>query len=98
MEQLTNDKLFRSVRELIEKSRSEVVRNVNTVMTYTYYHIGEMIVNEEQAGSQRAAYTETIVKDLSQALTRNMAKVIRIVTWTISKGSTCYIRNRFRNH
>nr|WP_256382330.1 PDDEXK nuclease domain-containing protein [Mucilaginibacter sp. NFR10] len=56
------------------KSRSEVVRNVNTVMTYTYYHIGEMIVNEEQAGSQRAAYTETIVKDLSQALTREYGK------------------------
>jgi len=74
MEQLTNDKLFRSVRELIAKSRSEVVRNVNTVMTYTYYHIGEMIVNEEQAGSQRAAYTETIVKDLSQALTREYGK------------------------
>ncbi|SDI85108.1 PDDEXK nuclease domain-containing protein [Mucilaginibacter gossypii] len=74
MEQLTNDKLFRSVRELIEKSRSEIVRNVNTVMVYTYYHIGEMIVNEEQAGSQRAAYAETIVKDLSEALTREYGK------------------------
>ena len=74
MEQLTNDKLFRSVRELIEKSRSEIVRNVNTVMVYTYYHIGKMIVNEEQAGSQRAAYAETIVKDLSEALTREYGK------------------------
>lgn len=74
MEQLTNDELFRSVRELIEKSRSEIVRNVNTVMVFTYYHIGEMIVKEEQAGNQRAAYAETIVKDLSEALTREYGK------------------------
>ena len=29
-------------------------------MDFTYYHMGEMIVNEEQARNQRAAYAETI--------------------------------------
>jgi hypothetical protein len=73
--ELSNQKtLFRSVRELIEESRGQVVRNVNTIMIYTYYHIGKMIVEEEQSGHTRAAYAESILKDLSSALTAEYGK------------------------
>lgn len=60
--------LFQSVRELIEDSRRHVVRNVNTIMIYTNFTIGKMIVEEEQKGSKRAGYAETVLKDLSMAL------------------------------
>ena len=60
--------LFQSVRELIEDSRKHIVRNVNTVMIYTNFTIGKMIVEEEQKGTKRAGYAESILKDLSSAL------------------------------
>lgn len=66
--------LLQSVRELIEESRTHVVRNVNTVMIYTYFNIGKMIIDEEQHGNERAGYAEEIVKDLSLLLTREYGK------------------------
>lgn len=74
MGQSPNDKLFRSVRELIENARTQVARNVNTIMLYTNYTIGQMIVEEEQKGSNRAGYAETVVKDLSISLTAAYGK------------------------
>lgn len=74
MQPINHDKLFQSVKELIENARSYVVRNVNTAMLYTNYTIGQMIVEEEQKGSDRAGYAETIVKDLSLSLTANYGK------------------------
>ncbi|HEY4325176.1 MAG TPA: PDDEXK nuclease domain-containing protein [Mucilaginibacter sp.] len=66
--------LFRSVKELIEISRRQVVRNVNTIMLQTYFHIGQMIVEEEQRGTQRAGYGERIIDDLSKSLTAEYGK------------------------
>ncbi|MFD1255920.1 YhcG family protein [Mucilaginibacter terrae] len=66
--------LFQTVKELIEDSRSQVVRNVNTIMIYTNFSIGKMIVEEEQNGSIRANYAETIVKDLSKSLSKEYGK------------------------
>lgn len=74
MGQINNDKLFRSVRELIENARIQVVRNVNTTMLYTNYTIGQMIVEEEQKGLDRAGYAEMVVKDLSISLTAAYGK------------------------
>jgi predicted nuclease of restriction endonuclease-like (RecB) superfamily len=68
MKPIEVNSLFRSVKELIEESRSQVVRNVNTIMIYTNFTIGKMIVEEEQKGNKRAGYAETILKDLSMAL------------------------------
>jgi len=62
-------KLFQSVKELIENARAQVVRNVNTVMIYTNFTIGRMIVEEEQSGSKRAGYAEATLKNLSRDLT-----------------------------
>lgn len=66
--------LFQSVRELIENSRGQVVRNVNTIMIYTNFNIGKMIVEEEQKGSTRAGYADTVLKDLSRALSVGYGK------------------------
>jgi len=63
-----NNTLFRSISELIEDARKYVVRNVNTIMLCTNFTIGKMIVEEEQKGKERAGYAETIIKDLSKAL------------------------------
>jgi predicted nuclease of restriction endonuclease-like (RecB) superfamily len=74
MKPIEVNSLFRSVKALIEESRSQVVRNVNTVMIHTYFHIGKMIVNEQQNGNERAEYAEEIVAELSRSLTADYGK------------------------
>ena len=66
--------LLHSVTTLIEESRKLVVRNINTTMVYTYFHIGRMIVEEEQQGQERAAYAEAILKELSDYLTKGYGR------------------------
>lgn len=44
------DNLYENIRELLEKSRKQVLTTVNSVMTLTYYEIGRQIVEEEQNG------------------------------------------------
>ncbi|WP_248902654.1 YhcG family protein [Flavobacterium sp. K5-23] len=43
-------------------------------MTYTYFEIGRMIVEEEQNGNERAAYGKQILKGLSADLTKEFGK------------------------
>lgn len=48
--------LFRSVKLLLEAAQNHVVKNINTTMLFTYFHIGRMIVENEQKGLHRAGY------------------------------------------
>lgn len=66
--------LFRSVKALIQESRIQVVRNVNTVMIHTYFHIGKMIIQEQQLGNERAGYAEEIIVTLSRSLSAEFGK------------------------
>jgi hypothetical protein len=47
-----------SIKELIENSKSTIVRNVNTTIILTYFEIGRMIIEDEQKGKSRAEYGE----------------------------------------
>ncbi|MFD2145732.1 DUF1016 N-terminal domain-containing protein [Mucilaginibacter antarcticus] len=95
---INNDKLFRSVRELIENARTQVVRNVNTTMLYTNYTISQMIVEEEQQGSDRAGYAETVVKDLNISLTATYGKGFPNETLIISNSSICATGSELCKH
>ena len=44
--------------ELLKTARSAAARNVNALMTATYWEIGRRIVQSEQAGRKRAEYGE----------------------------------------
>lgn len=61
--------LFESVVNLIEQSRQYVAKAVNTSMVYTYYGIGQYIVDYEQNGKARAEYGKGVLKRLSARLT-----------------------------
>lgn len=65
----TEDKLFESISQLIEDSRKQIVKAVNTTMVYTYYGVGQYIVEFEQEGNTRAAYGKGVLKRLSERLT-----------------------------
>lgn len=74
MKELKTDKLFNSVKNLIEESRRSIVRQVNTAMVFTYYHIGKMIIDDEQDGSERATYAKQTLKLLSTSLTNEFGR------------------------
>ncbi|PJA98816.1 MAG: hypothetical protein CO128_05430 [Ignavibacteriales bacterium CG_4_9_14_3_um_filter_30_11] len=62
--------LFLSVKQLIDQAKNFVVQNVNTTLVFTNYHIGKMIVEDEQQGKKRAVYAEKTLKNLSNRLTK----------------------------
>lgn len=63
-----------SIGSLIEKARTAVKKSVDISMVYTYFEIGRLIFEEEQQGQARAAYGQTILKNLSEYLTAQFGK------------------------
>lgn len=61
--------LLENIRDLVEAARGKVVAHVNTIMTETYWRIGEYIVNFEQSGKLRAEYGKKVMDKLSRDLT-----------------------------
>ncbi len=60
--------------ELLKTARSAAARNVNSIMTATYWEIGRRIVMFEQAGDHRAEYGEKLIEQLSGDLTRQFGR------------------------
>ena len=71
---LQNKILFHQVAELLQNARQQVLRTVNSTMTYTYFEIGRMIIEEEQNGKERAEYGKQALKGLSEQLTNEFGK------------------------
>jgi len=55
--------------ELLKAARSAAARNVNSIMTATYWEIGRRIVTLEQGGEERAGYGEQLIEQLATDLT-----------------------------
>lgn len=73
-ENLRNNTFFSRVVDLIQQSKLQVVRAINYTMVKTYFEIGRMIVEDEQAGKDRAAYGKKTLKALSNRLTQEFGK------------------------
>jgi predicted nuclease of restriction endonuclease-like (RecB) superfamily len=54
--------------ELLKTARSAAARNVNALMTATYWEIGRRIVQSEQAGRKRAKYGNVLIDRLAKDL------------------------------
>ncbi len=68
------DALYGIAREIIEKARKNVHRAINMAMVEAYWHIGRMIVEEEQNGKERADYGKFLIQNLSDKLTKEFGK------------------------
>lgn len=73
MEKLSS-KFLNQVSSLLENAQKNVKTAVNLSMVYTYYNIGQMIIEEEQKGSNRAEYGKYVLKELSEYLSKNFGK------------------------
>ena len=63
------DLMLQDIMALLEAARHAAARNVNALMTATYWRIGQRIVELEQGGEERAAYGQAVLERLSQDLT-----------------------------
>ena len=70
----SEEQLFDAISRLIDESRRQVAKAVNTAMVYTYYGVGQYIVEFEQGGKVRAAYGKEVLKRLSARLTEKYGK------------------------
>ncbi len=66
--------LFEQIRGLVLAAQNQVRQSVNSAMVFTYWEIGRIIVEDEQAGERRAAYGKEILRDLSDRLTKEFGK------------------------
>ncbi len=66
--------LYEQIRCLILAAQNQVRLSVNSAMVSTYWEIGRIIVEDEQAGGRRAAYGKALLKELSNKLTNEFGK------------------------
>lgn len=70
----TQADLYQGIRDLLVVARAQVRQTVNTAMVQTYWQIGQLIVEGEQGGEQRATYGKAVLPDLAQRLTAEFGK------------------------
>lgn len=62
--------LYDTISQIIENARNAVYRTANITMVRAYWHIGRVIVEEEQKGKERAEYGTELIKQLAKKLTK----------------------------
>ncbi|MDP2646896.1 MAG: PDDEXK nuclease domain-containing protein [Desulfobacterales bacterium] len=68
------DALFDRIVTILEQARGNVVRAVNTNMVLAYWLIGREIVQDLQAGEERAEYGKQVIESLSARMTERYGK------------------------
>jgi predicted nuclease of restriction endonuclease-like (RecB) superfamily len=68
------EKLYSNIKQIIEEGKNNAYRAVNFAMVQTYWHIGKLIIEEEQSGKQRAEYGKSLLKALSDQLIKEYGK------------------------
>lgn len=72
--EVSEDSLFQSIKEIINQSREKVFRIANSTLLLTYWQIGQLIIEDEQKGKERAEYGKYTLKNLSKKLTLEFGK------------------------
>ena len=66
--------IYQEIHDLLHKARQNIISNINSTMTKTYFLIEKRIVEEEQNGNKRAEYGKKLIKMLSKKLTKEFGK------------------------
>lgn len=72
--EISQDLLFQGIRDIISNAREKVFRVANSTLLLTYWQIGQLIVEDEQKGKDRAEYGKFVLKNLSKQLTLEFGK------------------------
>ncbi len=71
---ITLDKAYKNIKAILEKARAKSFKAVNTAMVQAYWHIGRVIVEEEQKGAERAKYGKGLIQGLAGRLYSDFGK------------------------
>ena len=74
MSGLQNQSVINEIKQILTEAREKVARTVNNELLLAYWNIGRVIVESEQAGSEKAEYGKQLLKSLSKELTRELGK------------------------
>ena len=66
--------LVREITVLVKKNKGQLYQTINHTITFTYWKIGEYLVEFEQRGNIRAQYGTKLLKNLSEDLTRQFGR------------------------
>ncbi len=66
--------LFNDIREILQLARSTTYRAINSAMVDTYWQIGQIIVEYEQGGAERAEYGKKLLEQISKRLSSEFGK------------------------
>jgi len=66
--------LLEDIKILLHSARQQLQQAVNTTMVQTYWHIGRLIVEDEQNGKERAAYGKKQLEQVADRLTQEFGK------------------------
>lgn len=71
---IQENSIYLSIKDIIVLSRQRVFRMANSTLLETYWHIGKIIVEDEQKGHTKAEYGKATLKNLAQQLTLEFGK------------------------
>jgi len=72
--ELISNNLYTAIAEVIQQARQQVKQAVNQQMVQAYWHIGRLIVEQEQQGQERAEYGKQQLGQLSKRLQSDFGK------------------------
>lgn len=74
MNNIINNQLIKDIKNLLLISKTKLQQSINSTMVQTYWHIGRMIVEDEQKGQNRAKYGTKQLEIISKSLTDDFGK------------------------
>ena len=63
------------IKGIISSGREVAYNAANKAMVLTYWHVGKRIVEQEQAGKERAKYGQSLIEALADELTKEYGKI-----------------------
>ena len=69
-----NSKLYKEISSILCTARTNAYKAVNFAMVSSYWSIGQLIVENEQNGNERAEYGKAVLEGLSKKLTAEFGK------------------------
>ena len=67
-------KLYKEISRILNTARANAYKAVNFAMVSSYWSIGQLIVEDEQNGNERAEYGKAVLEGLSKKLTAEFGK------------------------
>ena len=67
-------KLYKEISSILRTARANAYKAVNFAMVTSYWSIGQVIVEYEQNGNERAEYGKAVLEGLSKKLTAEFGK------------------------